>query len=314
MMRAAIFDARLSGRIGFSDNIDIPSPKPHEALVKVLFTSVTPTEELYSQSTGPYKLLGCDVVGVVEREAADGTGPAKDSRVLGRVMSGAWAEYVAVSTNSLAELEEGVSFEQAAALPTSALTALYLLECAPVLGRKVLITAANGAVGYFCCQIGKLMEAYVVGQVRREQHIDLVSEAGADQIVVSEDASAAKEFGPYKLIADAVGGRVLGNCISGMIDDDGVCASYGGVAKEDTLFNVWSFIPQTRANLYAFIISNEFDRKPAQEGLTRLVKLVSKRRLTIRIGAVEGIDRIGNVIEELATGGVSGKAVIRLWS
>lgn len=312
-MRAAIYDPESIGRVGFSDDIAIPDTQPHEALVKVLFTGVTPTEELYSQSQGPLKQLGCDVVGIVEREAADGSGPAKGSRVLGRVKTGAWAEYVAVPVSSLAELDEAVSFEQAVALPTSALTALYLLECAPVLGRKVLITAANGAVGHFCCQIGRLMDAYVVGQVRREQHIDLVSEAGANRVVVSEDASAAYEFGPYKLIADAVGGRVLSNCISGMIDVDGVCASYGGLAKEDTVFNVWAFIPQTRASVYAFIISNEFDRKPACEGLARLVKLVTDRRLTIRIGAVEGIDRIGHVIEELSHGGIAGKAVIRMW-
>lgn len=311
-MRAAVFDPDAVGQVVIRD-VDMPVLNPYDALVKVAASSLTPAEERYSQSKGTPTLLGCDVAGVVEQAAADGSGPKQGERVIGRVLTGSWAEYVAVPTRSLAILPENISFEQGAALPTSALTALYLLESAgAIMGRKVLITAANGAVGQFACQIGRMMDAVVVGQVRRPEHIEHVSKAGADHVVVSADGSAARELGPYKFIAEAVGGDVLGNCLSGMIAADGLCAVYGSISGKDTTFNVWSFIPQTRAWVYAFIISNEFDRKPAGDGLARVIQLVVDGRLQIRIGMRESLDNIGSAIKELNEHGVQGKAIINM--
>jgi NADPH:quinone reductase len=86
---------------------------------------------------------GWDLAGTIERAAADGTGPQASARVVGLLASGAWAELVAVPTNSLAELPEGVSFELAATLPVAGLTALYALEKGGgLVGRSVLVTGA----------------------------------------------------------------------------------------------------------------------------------------------------------------------------
>lgn len=311
-MRAAVFDPDAAGQVVIRD-VDMPTLNPDEALVRVMATSITPSEERYSQSRSSPILLGCDVAGIVEQAAADGSGPKQGERVIGRVLTGAWAEYVPVLTRSLAILPDNILFEYGAALPTSALTALYLLESAgSLIGQKVLITAANGAVGQFACQIGSMIGAVAVGQVRRPEHIELVSQAGANHVVVSADGSAARELGPYKFIAEAVGGEVLGNCLDGMIATDGLCAAYGSVSGRDTTFNVWSFIPQTRAGVYAFIISNEFDRKPACDGLARVIQLVADGRLQIRIGMNESLDSIGSAIRQLKEHGIQGKATIHI--
>ena len=72
------------------------------------------------------------------------------ARVVGLLPSGAWAELVAVPTNSLAELPESVSFELAATLPVAGLTALYALETGGgLIGRSVLVTGASGGAGNF---------------------------------------------------------------------------------------------------------------------------------------------------------------------
>ncbi|HEX8261079.1 MAG TPA: hypothetical protein VF558_12380 [Rubrobacteraceae bacterium] len=103
---------------------------------------------------------GWDLAGTVERTAADGTGPRAGARVVGLLPSGAWAELVAVPTNSLAELPESVSFELAATLPVAGLAALYALEKGGgLIGRSVLVTGASGGVGNFGIQLARLSGA-----------------------------------------------------------------------------------------------------------------------------------------------------------
>src|SRR4030095_4755915 len=91
---------------------------------------------------------GWDLAGVVERSAADGSGPAVGERVVGFLPEGAWAQRVVVPSNALAELPDKVTFSQAATFPVAGLTALHALdEGGPLLARRVLVTGATGGGG-----------------------------------------------------------------------------------------------------------------------------------------------------------------------
>jgi NADPH:quinone reductase-like Zn-dependent oxidoreductase len=103
-------------------------PQAAEALISVKAISLNRGEVVYRLQGEAGTRLGWDLAGVVDRPAADGSGPARGTRVVGLVHSGAWAEQVAVPTNALAELEASVSFAQAAALPMAGLTALSAIE------------------------------------------------------------------------------------------------------------------------------------------------------------------------------------------
>lgn len=311
-MQGAVVDPSAPGRVAVHE-VETPTPVVNEALVRVAVTSMTPGEVDYSQSGIPGRPLGCDVTGTIEQAAADGSGPEVGARVVGRVTSGAWAELVAVPTDVLAELPNNVSFEQAATLATSGLTALYVLEKGDrLLGHNVLITGANGSVGLFACQIAKLMGAKVVAQIRHEHYRSLVTKSGADCVVIGEDAVDADEFGPYKLVAESVGGVALANCMN-QLAPDGICVSFGNMSQSETTFNAWSFMVQPRARLYGFIISNEFALAPASDGLSRLAQLVSDGMLKTRIGMEEPVDKISEVAKELSEHKIEGKAVIRMW-
>lgn len=311
-MQAAVSDQNAKGGVAIRE-IEAPAPSTNEALVRTAATAMTPNEVWYSYLGYPNRALGCDVVGVVEQQAADGSGPGAGARVIGRVDSGAWAELVAVPTDALAEIPDNLSFEDAATLPTSGLTALYVLEKGwRLLDEDILITGANGSVGLFACQIGKLMGARVIGQVWKEQYRDMVEQCGADFVTVTKDAEAAREFGPYKLISESIGGQVLSNCMT-MIAPDGICVSFGNASGQDSTFNAWKFIMQPRACVYAFIISNEFNLSPASIGLAKLARLVSEGKLKSHIGVEARIDDIGDVAQEIAEHKIEGKAVIRMW-
>jgi len=146
---------------------------------------------------------GWDLAGVVEQAAADHSGPPAGARVVGFVPGGAWSEAVAVPTNALAQLPDNVSFAQAATLSVAGLTALYALEQnGSVLGLRVLVTGASGGVGHLAVELARQAGAFVVASVRRHEREKHARAAGAHEVVIGDEASAASRFGPFDLIIE----------------------------------------------------------------------------------------------------------------
>src|SRR5215213_8604144 len=221
-IRAVVVDPESEGRLSVAE-VDEPEPAPSEALVRVAAISLNRGELHRTDTSEPGFRPGWDLAGTVERAAADGSGPEEGSRVVGFLTSGAWAELAAVPTNALAGLPEGVSLEEAATLPIAGLSAMYALEKGgSLLGRSVLVTGASGGAGLFALQLARDSGARVVALIRRQEHEELVREAGAHEVVVDESGAEAGSSGPYDLILESVGGNVLS-----MLAPEGTCVSYG---------------------------------------------------------------------------------------
>lgn len=310
-MQAIVVDPQAPVRLGFQTT-EPPAPQANEAVIDVKAISLNRGEVVYLVQGAAGTRLGWDFAGVVEMAAADGSGPAQGTKVVGMLPSGAWAEQVAVPTTTLAELPQSVSFAQAAALPVAGLTALYAIEHGgSLIARPILVTAASGGVGLFACRLASLAGAQVVGQVRQSPSASFVQEAGVGHVVVDENIAAASAFGPYHLIVDQLGGRTLAEAMT-QLAPGGTCVAIGALIGSEVPLDYARVRQVPGARLEIFNLFFEFRREPASSGLQRLVHLVSTGKLNPRIGVEADWHEIGTVARSLIDRQFSGKAVLHI--
>ncbi len=309
IVRAVVVDPESKANLSLAE-VGEPEPGPSESIVRVAAVSLNRGEVRRAEAAEPGFRPGWDLAGTVERSAPGG--PAEGTRVVGFLPSGAWGERVAVPTNALAELPEGVSFGEAATLPVAGLTALYALEMGGnLLGRDVLVTGASGGAGQFALQLARMSGAQVVALVRRAEHEELAREAGAHEVAVDEGGAAAGEYGPYHLILESVGGKVLGNALS-MLAPEGTCVSFGVSGGPEVTFNTQQLYLTGGAKLYGFILFHEVTARPASAGLARLIRLINEGRLEPRIEVEAPWTDVGEVAARLIDRGYTGKAVLHV--
>ncbi len=176
--------------------IDRPVVGDDDVLVKVMASSANPWdwhfirgEPVLMRPAGlggvrrpKFLVPGGDVAGTVEVVGRDVTGFAPGDRVYG-FGHGAFAEYVAVPHGSLARMPANLDFEQAAAVPLGAVTAIQGLRAGGLqAGQHVLVIGASGGVGTFAVQIAKDLGAEVTG-VCSTANVELVRRLGADHVI-----------------------------------------------------------------------------------------------------------------------------------
>ena len=312
-IRAVVVDPSSVGGLAFRD-VELPAPRPNEALVRVKAVSLNRGEVRRAQTASAGQRIGYDLAGVVESAAADGSGPAAGTRVVGLMTSqDAWAELVAVPTDLLAALPNPVTFEEAATLPVAGLTALYALRRGgALLGQRVLVTGASGGVGHLGIQLARDGGANVVALVRRDEYVPLVRDAGARDVVVDDEAGGAlAEFGPFDLILESVGGAVFTTALENLARG-GTCVTFGASANRIVTFEVGSFFRTGPRTLYGMYLFEEFRSVPASPSLALLANLVAEERLRPHIAVEDSWTRIGEIAQQLIDRSYPGKAVLRV--
>jgi NADPH:quinone reductase-like Zn-dependent oxidoreductase len=307
-IRAVVVDPNAPAHLTIG-SVDDPPPRADEALIRVSAISLNRGEVRGAQAAKPGARPGWDIAGVVEKEAADGSGPKAGQRVVGMLRTGAWAELINIPTPNLAVLPDSVSFQQASTLPVAGLTALYALDrAAGLTGRNVLITGASGGVGNIGIQIAVRGGARVTALVRQERHAQSARDAGAHNVVADETGEAARQFGPYNHVLEAVGGAVLANVLS-MVAPVGHVVIYGVSAGGPITVDSTLFL-RSRMVVSGLAVFTELQKESAGVGLGRLAGMCAAGTLKPHIAIEAPWTEIGNVAQQLLDRSYPGKAVL----
>ncbi len=180
------------------ENVDVPSPRANEALVKIEAIGVNYIDTYHR--SGIYKLELPFIPGMEAAGTVTGVGPevsevAIGDRVAYAGVLGAYAEYAAVPAARLVKLPSKIDAQSAAAAMLQGMTAHYLLfGTYPVKpGDTVLIHAAAGGVGLLMVQVAKLLGATVFGTVSSVEKAETARRAGADETIIYTEKDFAAE-------------------------------------------------------------------------------------------------------------------------
>jgi NADPH2:quinone reductase len=287
--------------------IEVPQPAPGEALIAVRAFGVNRGElRLVAGRDG--WVPGQDIAGVVERAAADGSGPAAGMRVAALADWHGWAQYAAVPTHRIAPLPEAVGFTAAAALPMAGTTALNAIRRGgSLLGRRVLVTGASGGVGTFAVQLAELSGARVTA-VARPSEAERLRERGAADVV----ADIADATGLFDLILESAGGASLAGAIE-HVAPDGLIVLIGNSSQEPTPLDFAAFMAgHEDARIQNFASARE--EAHAGADLALLLDLLAAGRLVADVGFEAPWSELGTALDALRDRRVAGKAVLTVGS
>ncbi|MGP3946454.1 zinc-binding dehydrogenase [Streptomyces sp. 6N106] len=205
-MRALLVDHSAPSGLRLGEAVD-PEPAPHQALVRVTATSLNYGEVAHRTEAPEGTVLGWDAAGVVERAAADGSGPAAGTPVVTLGADGGWAELRAVDTAMLGVPPTGADPGAISTIPVAGASALRALRrIGDTLGRRILVTGATGGVGRYAVQLARLGGAHVIASTGDPAaHGDGLRTLGAHQVV--RDPAEIDE--PVHGVVDNVGGPQL---------------------------------------------------------------------------------------------------------
>jgi NADPH:quinone reductase-like Zn-dependent oxidoreductase len=300
-------------------------PEDHQVLIKVQAAAANPLDWHYMRGT-PYLMrlesglrrpkdigVGVDVAGRVEAVGRNVTQFKPGDEVFG-TGGGSFAEYVRASESKIVLKPANITFEQAAAVPVAALTALQGLRDKGRLqpGQKVLINGASGGVGTFAVQIAKSMGAEVTG-VCSTRNVDMVQRLGADHVIdyTTEDFTEGAER--YDLILDNVGNHSL-LAFRRVLKPTGIYVQIGGGGPDDGKW-IGPMARPVKALLMSPFVSQELGMLLAsinKDDLTVMKELMEAGKVTPVIDRSYALRDVPEAIRYLEQGHARGKVIITL--
>jgi NADPH:quinone reductase-like Zn-dependent oxidoreductase len=255
-------------------------------------------------------VLGRDVAGTVVETGSAVTRFAVGDAVFG-IAPGSFAEYAVAREDKLAHKPASVTFEQAAVLSISGVTALQALEAGRVReGQSVLVLGASGGVGSYVVQLAKAFGAEVTG-VASTAKLDLVRSLGADHVVDYTREDFASGEHRYDLVIDLAGNPTLSR-LRRALTSRGTAVIAGG--EEGGSFS-GGMNRQLRALALSPFVGQRLTICASSErgsDIARLAELVASGSVTPAIDRTFPLSRAPEAMRELEAGRVRGKVAIRV--
>jgi NADPH:quinone reductase-like Zn-dependent oxidoreductase len=276
-MKAVIYNKKKSGNNLIYSDIEKPSPKGHEVLVKIRAVSVN-AADYRSMKMGivPRKrIFGADIAGTVESVGNDVTHFSPGDEVFGDLSGcgfGGFAEFAVAPEKVLIFKPGKLSFEEAAVLPLASVTALQALRDKGEIrsGQHVLILGSSGGVGTYAVQLAKHFGA-VVTAVCSTANVELTRSLGADNVVdyTREDFTGGGRR--FDLILAVNGNYPILQCRK-VLKKNGIYVMVGGAMKQ-----IIKALLFGRLLSYGSKKMRSVAAKPNQEDLEFIAKLSRNR-------------------------------------
>ncbi|MGW7141008.1 NAD(P)-dependent alcohol dehydrogenase [Streptomyces xanthophaeus] len=226
--------------------------------------------------------------------------------------SGSFAEYACAKEDQLAPKPRNLDFEQAAAVPVSACTALKALRDTGgvTAGQSVLVIGASGGVGSYAVQLAKAFGARVTG-VCRGSKAELVRSLGADEVIDYTRVDPTDGSRRYDLVLDIAGNRSL-TALRRALTPRGTLVIVGGegggpwIGGNDRQLRALLLSPFVGHRLRGLLAVTR------REELDQLTELIEAGSVTPAVGRSYPLDGVPAAVRDLMDGNAAGKLVIRV--
>ncbi|KAL8754980.1 MAG: hypothetical protein Q9199_003962 [Rusavskia elegans] len=296
---------------------DIPKPQisqPGELLIQVKASTVFRDNLEWNELYPPHHaLLGNDFAGIVVVVHSSEQDFHIGDHVYGMAHAnrgGTWAEYAIVTSSEASKKLANLSWEEAAALPGSALTAdqaLFMhagLETPAQVAKRILITGASGGIGMYLVQFAVAAGHHVVGATSStERNGEFLRSIGAHKVVEYGDFGT---LDPFDLVVDSVGDPVLGACW-GVVKGNGTLVSFDACS--------WGYIEEHERKGISKgkegVRALYFIAEPSRESMGRISEQVLKGKVKGRVLKTVSLNDVREAYESVHSRGIGyGKIVV----
>ena len=286
------------------DEVPVPEPKSGEVLIHVHASSVNPVDwkaqlgYMHQFLQLPFT-FGWDASGEVAAlgDGTDSSGLKVGDAVYAKSRGGAFAQYLALSTDTVALKPQALSHDQAATIPTAALTAYQALFDHGGLqaGQKVLIQGASGGVGHFAVQLARWKGAFVIGTGSAANE-SFVRSLGADQYIDYHTTKFEDVVQDADLVFDTVGGDTLERSFA--------AAKPGGI--------VVTIAGRPAADASQSVRSASFSATGTHAQLDQMTQLIDQGFVKPTISVVYSLDQAREALDKNREGHTRGKIVLEI--
>lgn len=292
--------------------VDKPGPKEGEVLIRIKAISVNPVDVKTRKGGSLYAslkedapaILGWDLAGDVVDAGTGVTAFKNGDAVFGMInfpgRGKAYAEYATAPASELANIPEGIGYEEAAATTLAALTAWQVLVHQANLqpGQRVLIHAAAGGVGHFAVQIAKHFDAVAIGTASAA-NADFLKSLGVDQVIDYAAGDFSKAVNDVDIVFDTVGGDAALKSID-VLKDGGTLVSIVSGVKE----SVQSLAHDRNITARNYLVHSSGNDMKA------LATLLQNGDLKPTISQRYAFEKIADAHRQIETGKTRGKIVV----
>jgi NADPH:quinone reductase-like Zn-dependent oxidoreductase len=305
-------------------DIDAPEVGPDDVLVRIHAAALNPAD-WHILRGDPYvarlmgigltkpkiPVVGSDAAGVVEAIGADVRGLQPGDEVFGFVR-GAFAEYACAAQDQVVPKPAGLTFEQAAALPIAATTALRGIRDVGAVksGQRVLVNGASGGVGSFAVQVAVSIGAEVTG-VCSTANVELVRSLGAAHVIDYSAEDFTDGDIKYDVILDNVSSLPLTR-LRGVLTKEGTLVLNGGGTPGHVFGPIGTLLKAVVVNLFVSQRLRPLPSKTDRQELLDVTRLVEDGKLTPIVDRTYPLADTADGLRYVEQGHVRGKAIITI--